>query len=249
MEIRERNLPHDKMSVQNIEFEPQVGEIVDTVNILESVEPFVPEYVETVQIVDLSEDSDSSMRIDADGKEIQSSKSKRSPCESPKPQAPLSPLLDDVELRGAVPLNSSTPFLRVEKQRISFDEKRKRIEKERDILRDSEEDEDERPTKDATHSNTNISTPKQPKRWRQLTLALDEEQSPKKAKPHDVSEGALDSPVRNSFYSADKEAGYDLEPLVFSDDEDIPRFSLEMTPTFDSDSDTVNTYTTFYTSN
>ncbi|XP_069963262.1 dystrophin, isoforms A/C/F/G/H isoform X4 [Bactrocera oleae] len=236
VEIRERNLPHDKMSVQNIEFEPQVGEIVHTVNILESVEPFVPEYVETVQIVDLSEDSDSSMRVDADGKEIQRSKSKRSLCESPKPQAPLSPLLDDVELRGAVPLNTSTPFLRVEKQRISFDEKRKRIEKERDILRDSEEDEDERPAKDLEPSNN--SPPKQPKRWRQLTLALDEEQSPKKAKPQDVTEGALDSPVRNSFYSADKEAGYDLEPLVFSDDEDIPRFSLEMTPTFDSDSDT-----------
>ncbi|XP_050330291.1 dystrophin, isoforms A/C/F/G/H isoform X4 [Bactrocera neohumeralis] len=234
VEVRERNLPHDKMSVQNIEFEPQVGEIVDTVNILESVEPFVPEYVETVQIVDLSEDSDSSMRVDADGKEIQRSKSKRSLCESPKP--PLSPLLDDVELRGAVPLNTSTPFLRVEKQRISFDEKRKRIEKERDILRDSEEDEDERPAKE--HESSDNSPTKQPKRWRQLTLALDEEQSPKKAKAQDVSEGALDSPVRNSFYSADKEAGYDLEPLVFSDDEDIPRFSLEMTPTFDSDSDT-----------
>ncbi|XP_011184957.1 dystrophin, isoforms A/C/F/G/H isoform X5 [Zeugodacus cucurbitae] len=238
VEIRERNLPHDKMSVQNIEFEPQVGEIVETVNILESVESFVPEYVETVQIVDLSEDSDSSMRFDADGKEIQRSKSKRSLCESPKPQPPLSPLLDDVELRGAVPLNTSTPFLRVEKQRISFDEKRKRIEKERDILRDSEEDDDERPAKVDEPSSTNIATPKQPKRWRQLTLALDEEQSPKKAKPQDVSEGALDSPLRNSFYSADKEAGYDLEPLVFSDDEDIPRFSLEMTPTFDSDSDT-----------
>ncbi|XP_054725121.1 dystrophin, isoforms A/C/F/G/H-like [Anastrepha obliqua] len=246
VEIRERNLPHDKMSVQNIEFEPQVGEIVDTVNILESVEPFVPEYVETVQIVDLSEDSDSSMRFDADGKEIKRSKSKRSLCESPKPQAPLSPLPDDVEMREAQPINTSTPFLRVEKQRISFDEKRKRIESERDILRDSEEDEEERPTKNVEISNGKESTPKQPKRWRQLTLTLDEEQSPKKAKARDGSEQlkqfegqcSVESPVRDSFYGADKEASYDLEPLVFSDDEDIPRFSLEMTPTFDSDSDT-----------
>ncbi|XP_023158466.1 dystrophin, isoforms A/C/F/G/H isoform X1 [Ceratitis capitata] len=248
VEIRERNLSHDKMSVQNIEFEPQVGEIVDTVNVLESVEPFVPEYVETVQIVDLSEDSDTSIRVDADGREIQRSKSKRSLTDSSKTQAPLSPLSDDVEMRGALPLNTSTPFLRVEKQRISFDEKRKRIESERDILRDSEEDEDEGPAKDNEASSAKSApTAKQPKRWRQLTLTLDDELSPKKVKAQeDTSERgkqmdvqcSLDSPLRNSFYSADKEASYDLEPLVFSDDEDIPRFSLEMTPTFDSDSDT-----------
>ncbi|XP_036335017.1 dystrophin, isoforms A/C/F/G/H [Rhagoletis pomonella] len=241
VEIRERNLPHDKMSVQNIDFEPQVGEIVDTVNILESVEPFVPEYVETVQIVDLSEDSDSSMRIDADGKEVQRSKSKRSLCESPIPQPPHSPLSpDDVELRNTQPLNASTPFLRVEKQRISFDEKRKRIESERDILRDSEEDEDELPAKGDEASSATHTPPKQPKRWRQLTLTLDDGLSPKKAKSRDGTEQpcAVESPVRDSFYGADKDASYDLEPLVFSDDEDIPRFSLEMTPTFDSDSDT-----------
>ncbi|XP_067614346.1 dystrophin, isoforms A/C/F/G/H isoform X3 [Eurosta solidaginis] len=246
VEIREHNISNDKMSVKNIEFEPRVGEIIHTVNILESVEPFVPEYVETVQIVDLSEDSDSSLRVDADSKDLQRSKSKRSLCDSPKSQTPLSPLPDDVELHDAQPLNSSTPFLRVEKQRISFDEKRKRIATERDILRDSEEDDDEEEQAKTAVNTAAHSAPKQTKRWRQLTLNLDEEHTPKKAKPKDgmqqqkplKRQSLLDSSVRDSFYGADKETSYDLEPLVFSDDEDIPRFSLEMTPTFDSDSDT-----------
>ncbi|KRF83673.1 dystrophin, isoforms A/C/F/G/H isoform X5 [Drosophila virilis] len=238
VEIKVKNIQNDKMSVQNIALEPQQGEIVDTVNILESVEPLLPEYVQTVQIVDLSEDSDSSLRVDANGKEVRRSKSKRSLCDSPVAKledgtdadADADADADDAEslLRPAAG-NTSTPLLRVEKQRISFDEKRKRIAHERDILRDSEED--EAPESAATPNEAAISEQEQrpkAKRWRQLQPAME-----------DITpDTEPESPIRNSFYSADKEAGFDIEPLVFSDDEEIPRFSLEMTPSFDSDSDT-----------
>ncbi|XP_020813953.1 dystrophin, isoforms A/C/F/G/H isoform X2 [Drosophila serrata] len=217
VEIKVKNIQNDKMSVQNIALEPQQGEIVDTVNILESVEPFVPEYVETVQIVDLSEDSDSSVRVDSEGKEVRRSKSKHSLNDSPLPRVSDNDEEEEESLLRPEAGNTSTPFLRVEKHRISFDEKRKRIANERDILRDSEEEEPKSPR------TPQVSVSK-PKRWRQLQPELD----------------ALEpeSPGRDSFYSPDKESGFDVEPLVFSDDEDIPRFSMEMTPTIDSDSDT-----------
>ncbi|XP_034486579.1 dystrophin, isoforms A/C/F/G/H isoform X2 [Drosophila innubila] len=230
VEIKVKNIQNDKMSVQNIDFEPHQGEIVDTVNILESVEPLLPEYVQTVQIVDLSEDSDSSLRVDAEGKEVRRSKSKRSLCDSPRSTLEEVDKDEETELLRPGAENTSTPFLRVEKQRISFDEKRKRIAHERDILRDSEEEpEPEKPshTPEATKTSTTEQRPKA-KRWRQLQPELDEL----------ITNTEPESPIRNSFYSPDKETGFDIEPLVFSDDEEIPRFSLEMTPTFDSDSDT-----------
>lgn len=233
VEIKVKNIQNDKMSVHNIALEPQQGEIVDTVNILESVEPLLPEYVQTVQIVDLSEDSDSSSRFDAEGKEIRRSRSKHSLKETPqdKVQADNADAEGEAMLRPAEG-NTSTPFLRVEKQRISFDEKRKRIAHERDILRDSEEDEQEmtqgRDAASAADGSTEVHRSKA-KRWRQLQPELE-------ATTPDTEP---ESPIRNSFYSPDKETSFDVEPLVFSDDEEIPRFSLEMTPTIDSDSDTV----------
>lgn len=222
VEIKVKNINSDKMSVHiSAAMETQQGEIVDTVNILESVEPFVPEFVETVQIVDLSEDSDSSMRVDVDGKEIKRSKSKRSLCESPKTANDENDLDEDLEIELRPSHNqTSTPFLRVEKQRISFDEKRKRVEKERDILRDSEEEGD-------AQTAGIIKQPKA-KRWRQLQMAMEE-----------LDNSMAEHEVRDSFYNADKDLSFEVEPLVFSDDEDIPRFSMEMTQPLDSDSDTV----------
>lgn len=239
VEIKVKNIQNDKMSVQNIALEPQQGEIVDTVNILESVEPLLPEYVQTVQIVDLSEDSDSSSRYDAEGKEMRRSKSKRSLNETPRAKAQAADDADEGEamLRPAEG-NTSTPLLRVEKQRISFDEKRKRIAHERDILRDSEEDEQEMREGNgnaaggggaAAAANAAEVQRSKAKRWRQLQPEME-------ATTPDTEP---ESPIRNSFYSPDKETSFDIEPLVFSDDEEIPRFSLEMTPTIDSDSDTV----------
>ncbi|KAL9896526.1 dystrophin isoform 9-T15 [Glossina fuscipes fuscipes] len=225
VEVKVKNINNNKMSVHiTNDLEPQQGEIVDTVNILESVEPFVPEYVETVQIIDVSEDSDSSVRLDAEGRELKKSKSKRSLCESPR-----TPLIEEsetekesgVELRPPDANNSSTPILRVEKQRISFEEKRKRMESERDILRDSEEETDMPATSTPSYVKPKV------KRWRQLHAATDE-----------LDNNMMDAMVRDSFYNPDKELSFDVEPLVFSDDEDIPRFSMEMTQPIDSDSDT-----------
>ncbi|XP_068153853.1 dystrophin, isoforms A/C/F/G/H isoform X4 [Drosophila tropicalis] len=232
VEIKVKNIQNDKMSVQNIDLEAHQGEIVDTVNILESVEPFVPEYVETVQIVDLSEDSDSSLRFDGEGREVRRSKSKHSLNESPLAKVTDRKADEQDEEEGAEEDllrpgagNTSTPFLRVEKQRISFDEKRKRIANERDILRDSEEEGSPQTPETAPQLS-------KPKRWRQLKSSLDA------ASTTITADIEPESPGRDSFYSPDKESGYDIEPLVFSDDEEIPRFSLEMTPTIDSDSDT-----------
>lgn len=232
VEIKAKNIPSDKMSVNisGSSLQPQQGEIVDTVNILESVEPFLPEYVETVQIVDLSEDSDTSMRVNKDSaNEAKRSKSKRSLCDSPNTLSKENDLDKDleVELRPSLP-HTSTPILRVEKQRISFDEKRKRVEKERDILRDSEEEGD-------VQTSGIFKQPKA-KRWRQLQMAMEE-----------LDNSMAEQEARDSFYNPDKDLSFEVEPLVFSDDEDIPRFSMEMTQPLDSDSDTVKNFIFFKT--
>lgn len=230
--IVERNLKNHKMSVQNIDIamehqEPHVGEIVDTVNILESVDPFVPEFVETVQIVDLSEDSDSSMRLE-DDEELNASMEKIR--NNIKINIADEDADDEVEMRVS-PNNTSTPILRVEKQRISFDEKRKRIETERDILRDSEEEVD---------PANEISKPKL-KRWRQQTTTTTTPSTNSSIiTSTTTTRKEIDANlIRNSFYSADKEPNLDLEPLVFSDDEDIPRLTFETAPGIDFDSETV----------
>ncbi|XP_037924847.1 dystrophin, isoforms A/C/F/G/H isoform X5 [Hermetia illucens] len=210
--IREKNLGNEKMSVvQNVEvdesenLDPKVGEIVDTINILESVDTFEPEYVETVHIIDASEDTsdtDSSLHLDESGGNKEDTK-----IEFEKDIDTSDPhLADEVEIRP-----SDSGVLRVEKQRISFEEKRKRLENERDLLRDSEEELDQE---------------KMPR------------SKPKKARPSPRDAGIPLSPsaIRDSFYSQDKE-NFD-EPLVFSEDEDIPRFSLELAPGLESDSDT-----------
>lgn len=181
VEVKERNLSQSPLMSVAL---PKVAEIVDTV---ETVGHFVPEFVETVQVLDMSEDSDSSNRLDEDYVELRED---GGPLKEDDPE-------DGVILRDPTSREDSKPVLKVEKQRISFEEKRKRIDKERDILRDSEEDLEIK------------SIPKKPKRLRQLFL--DEEQKD---------------------YDPD-------ETLVFSEDEDIPRFSLENSLAFESDSDTV----------
>lgn len=218
--IREKNLGNEKMSVvQNVEvdesenLDPKVGEIVDTINILESVDTFEPEYVETVHIIDASEDTsdtDSSLHLDESGGNKEDTKVEfEKDIDTSDPQ-----LADEVEIRP-----SDSGVLRVEKQRISFEEKRKRLENERDLLRDSEEELDQE------------KTPRS---------------KPKKARPSPRDAGIPLSPsaVRDSFYSQDKE-NFD-EPLVFSEDEDIPRFSLELAPGLESDSDTVMIFLTIF---
>ena len=214
VEIKEKNLS-PKMSVRNIEYplnkidqetkkiEPKVGEIVDTINILESCKAFEPEYVETVNIIDASSDTDtscSSPKLDV-RKDIEISENGNEEDDDS---------MDDLEneLEKELAKYDSPPvddkLLKVEKKRISYDEKHehfnKKVGRDHDILKESE-----------------IIKP--------LPGA---EMDP-------MAYGDTIMPERDSFYNSDKE-NYD-EPLVFSDDEDIPRYSIEMAT--DSDSDTV----------
>ncbi|XP_055693426.1 dystrophin, isoforms A/C/F/G/H isoform X2 [Lutzomyia longipalpis] len=200
VEIRETNTT-PKMKVKNVHLslteegdapKLKVGQIV-----LESVDAFEPEFVETVNIVDASEDT-----------------SDTDTCSTPqlsnRSRGNLS-CLDELE-RELENYNTSSDVefrdidrevIRIEKQRISFEERRENLEdKERDILRDSE-----------------VGFVKKP---------------PRKIRPN--LRDILTQPERDSFYASDKE-NFD-EPLVFSEDEDIPRFSKEMAPANDSDSDT-----------
>ncbi|XP_055923865.1 dystrophin, isoforms A/C/F/G/H isoform X2 [Eupeodes corollae] len=186
VEVTEKG--NHKMSVQNIDIaydinEPRVVEIVDQVNIVETVDLFVPEFVEMVQIVDLSEDSDSSIRVeDEENKCIEE---------------------QSLEMRT----NRTLPIIKVEKQRISFEEKRKRIESERDILRDSEEE---------TEDGSIIS--RKQKKNRQFQ---------NKREFFDLYEND------NSSKFNEKDLPLEQDTLVFFEDEDIPR-SFEMKPVIDS---------------
>lgn len=178
------------------QMEQQRGEIVNTISILETVDIFEPNYVETVHIIDASEtsdteddtldgddDDDDAEVIDEEEQQLLLKEDTASPS-----LMPLSPLQ----------LAANRHVIRVEKRALSSGEHRTYCTKERDILHDCDEQADRRRTE------TKLAERKS------LVPNLKE---------------ILQSSERDSFYNSD--AGGD-EPLVFSEDEDIPRFSLEM---------------------
>lgn len=194
VEVRESNL---ESLATPITMSPNVGQIVDTVSILEYVVDFEPEYVETVHIVDITSETS-----DTDTSSTPAS-------DEPKLR---------FEMSSGEEASSRPDSLKIEKERISFKEKRARYAQDRDLLRDSER----------KAAPTTPKSPKSPMHRKKLTPTLRE---------------ILSATERDSFYNSDKE-NFD-EPLVFSDDEDIPRFSMEMSNAFDSDSDTVFSQTFF----
>lgn len=156
-----------------------VGQIVDTVSILESCNKLELQHVEMVNIIDVTSDSDT---------------------------ATSTPIL-----KRKSPHNNSIDELKTELKREldtltnAFDAPRispQKLEHDRDILKDSE--------------------------------ILDEKVSVMKLRPS-LKELLMEE--RESFYSADKD-NFEDEPLEFSDDEEIPRYSIEM----DSDSDLVDRF-------
>ncbi|XP_055532572.1 dystrophin, isoforms A/C/F/G/H isoform X3 [Wyeomyia smithii] len=163
VEIKEKNVS-PKMSVQNVNV-PKQGQVIDTINILETCKSFEPEYVETVHIIDASSDTDTS-------------------CSSPMP----------------------------EKKKIS-----NVIENSVNILQYVDNHADKRPNK-------------------LLPLSHQILETTSKLKKVTCTQNALE---RDSFYNSDKE-NYD-EPLVFSEDEDIPRYSIEMATDSDSDTSRIET--------
>lgn len=203
--VRESDLMQ-KMSVRidDQSLEPKLGEIVNTISILESVDTFEPEYVETVHIIDASETSDtdtcSSTPVLDDGGRNRSSFDDL--------EDDLKRCNDDAQYQK---LDDEQPhMIIVEKQRIDTSAHALHYRKERDLLNDYDQEDHRR---------------------------MEAKIKMKKSLVPNLKE-ILCTPERDSFYNSDKENND--EPLVFSDDEDIPRFSLEMTPAgADSDSDTV----------
>lgn len=187
VEIREKSLS----SKQMVDIRESV---VDTINIIETVDHFEPEFVETVNIIDASEDTS-----DDDEKNQDVMDSDEFDYELEKA---LENAANDVQIRS-----DEDHLIRVEKQRISFDGNHKSFEKEKDILVDEEK------------------------------VPVISKKQPLKIRPTLRDILMADEKGRDSFYNSDKE-NFD-EPLVFSDDEDIPRYSIEMATDFDSDSDTV----------
>lgn len=186
VEIKEGNLSSKMSVLRDNSTDANVGQIVDTINILERCDNFEPEYVETVHIVDASSDTDTGSTP------ILNRKSSNKMDEDDSMDELEVELEKELELFSNYIVDEDVDkVLLVEKQRISFDGKQN-MEKDRDFLKDSE----------------------QIKLRPSLKELLMEE--------------------RNSFYSPDKEND---EALVFSEDEDIPRYSIEMAT--DSDSDVV----------
>lgn len=215
VEIREKDLT-SKMTVQNINVDDDEQNTTTNVqhHILESCQAFVPEFVETVNIIDVSSDTDTGSTPNLDDRKKMSDDTIDQSDES----------ADELEYeleRELESINKLNPYssisevdirktkvITVEKQRISFDERGSHPQgsKDRDILKDSEENINEKSEKE---SHTEKKTPI----WE-----------------------------RDSFYNTDHE-NYD-EPLAFSEDEDIPRYSMEMAT--DSDSDVVKSFFLFF---
>lgn len=205
VEIREGNLT-PKMQVriagQEMENMAKIEDVANTISIIETVETFEPEFVETVNIIYASDASSCSTPILDDREEFIER-------ENMSIETSFDDLEEELEKENSQKSSSGTIF--VEKRRISIDENSSLLMKERDLLKDSE--------------NEKKSDPKKPRRNIAPTL-----------------KEILSYPERDSFYGSDKENVDD--PLVFSEDEDIPRFSLEMNQDIDSDSDTV--FSTFF---
>lgn len=201
VEIREGNLT-PKMQVRIASHEAEnmakIEDVTNTISIIETVETFEPEFVETVNIVYASDASSCSTPVLDDRDECVEHEHKS-----------REPSFDDLEeeLENEIRQKSAAGVIFVEKRRISEENgNASLLLKERDLLKDSEND-------------TKIE-PKKPRRNIAPTL-----------------KEILSFPERDSFYGSDKE-NFD-ETLVFSEDEDIPRFSREMNQDVDSDSDTV----------
>lgn len=183
---------------ENVEDSESVAKIVDTINIFESCNNFEPEFVETIHIIDASSDTSTTstpqlLRRSGNYKSADELKTE------------LQRELENVAIFTNLDEHKDHK-ISVKKQRISFDGKAS-MEKERDLMKDSEEEKDSK-----------INLLKLRPTLKELWMA-----------------------ERNSFYSADNDN--DDEPLEFSEDEEIPRYSIEMAT--DSDSDVVEFFDPF----
>lgn len=166
---------------------PKLGQIVDTVSILENCNQLELQQVETVNIIDASSDTDTA---------------------------------------NSTPQLQRKSFINVEninyKANGSFDELQTELKKELETISTFEFDmsDDQKPTSELS-SEIEDKVPE-----------IDEKKIISMMKLRPTLQELLMAERVNSFYAADKEND---EPLEFSEDEEIPRFSVEI----DSDSDLV----------
>lgn len=204
VEVKEKNMSA-KMSVRSINMPssdvPMHGQVVDTINILETCKSFEPEFVETVHIVDASSDTDTS-------------------CPSPKPEKKQMNVSKPLTGIATSTPKSSKPINSVQIGDEQSHPKQFRISKKLLL-----------PQKSPVEVLSDFD---------KICLNV------KEASKNHPGLRNLAFHERDSFYSSDKE-NYD-EPLVFSEDEDIPRYSIEMAT--DSDSDTVQfSFTKYFSRN
>ncbi len=207
VEVRESNLtPKMQIRIANqdeMENVAKIEDVTNTISIIETVETFEPEFVETVNIIYASDASSCSTPVLDDRDDFIERGNNKSI------ESSFDDLEEEERLENDVLRKSSNGMIFIAKQRLSYDDDAEPssllLSKERDLLKDSENDK-------------KVDT-KKPRR--NIAPKLKE---------------ILSYPERDSFYFSDKEID---DPLVFSEDEDIPRFSLEMNQDLDSDSDTV----------
>ena len=185
VEVKERNLS-SQIVIKNIEYEDAK---FDMISIFESCSRFEPEQVETVHIIDASSDTDTATSTPLLTR--RSMKSLNSNCGS----------MDELKTELKHELENVAGFetpVTPKKLKISHQKYKAMHAKDRDLLRDSE---------------------------------IDEERVIKEMKLRPTLKDLWMEERVNSFYDNHDND----EPLEFSDDEEIPRYSVEM----DSDSDVV----------
>lgn len=169
---------------------PKVGEI-NTVSILEIVDYFEPEFVETVNIIDVT--SEASDTDTCTTPNLEETRSRTSRIADDNEGQVLIPDSDKAQPSETAESAESPKVIKIEKKRISHAEKaHRKLAEDRDILRDSENGERQ-------HSKSKAAKSKK----KTIVPSLKE---------------VLSATGRDSFYSSDNE-NFD-EPLVFSDDDD-----------------------------
>ncbi|XP_055384433.1 dystrophin, isoforms A/C/F/G/H-like [Condylostylus longicornis] len=274
VEVVEKDLQHHKMSVlanvvqidsstlendensdndakDNDNSKKQETVLLETVNTLEV------EFVETVDLSDGNSDTDSSIKLEGGAASRSKTSLENSLIEydsEKELEEAFNNNNNDIEMREG---NNQDGILKIERQRISYDEKEHQsTDNERDILRDSEDDEfvlvmevsNELVAAPISAEHDSIETsftpvhrsPKTPKKPKRLKLCNNSINNINNNKNNSSSKknNEKGNNERDSFYNSEENLD---EPLVFSDDEDIPRFSFEMPTGSDSDMSRIET--------
>lgn len=199
VEIRESNLTTPKRPINTYHTRESlqshnVGQIMNTCSILESVDYIEPCSVETVHIVDVtSEPSDSETQSSTPNRTGRNNQRESSSDDDDDDDESDANEYETGEpaIAVALPKSASMDKMRILRQQISCDESRKSLQKDRDLLKDSEIEESAQPKLSPSEKTQHL----------KITTALNE---------------ILRSKSKDSDRGTDS---FD-EPLIFSDDDD-----------------------------